>query len=721
MSKSYPIYNRRRLLRKLEKGWTTLERGIDKFTHISAPLAPYNPFYYLGQLAILLLIILIGTGLYLTLLYRPGSDRAYQSVVVLSANWFGSLMRTSHRYASDGLILVILLHALKMLFSDRFWGSRWLAWITGWGMLVLTWSLGVMGYWLVWDEPAQWITDWIVSGLQGPLAYSFFSPNAPSATFAMFVIVLFLHVFLPPLIGVGVIIHLLRLARAKYWTPRWLVGLTIVGLLIISLFLPVANGLPADFGRIINTTQLDWLYLGFLPVVERLGTPLTWGMTLLVVGLLTALPWLWRGQHNGPAKVIDPACTGCTACAHECPYDAIEMQERDDETSFNLLAIVKPDLCTGCGICVGACPDKAIELERLPSPVVRQDLQRQLGALAQSGEPAVTVYVCDRHSALGTLPAFYTPQTGETATVPIDSIPLLQANLPPRINIGKWLDENGKPRPVMTAVVPCTGMLHPNWASETLEAGGLGAIVISCPARDCTNREGPHWISKRLNRRRTLRKGNTHFLELAPGSRGVVHDLWTQMVEDEAHAHATRADLSIVGTPKAMLMPPPWQKRIPYLLGSLLVLVGIFLLSLLPTWQVNRKNVADSGIRLVMNHSSQRMAESSNLPADIAEKLPSNVDPATILGGQRFPLQLRLTINGEIVQEFEYEPSGIRKEGTIYAIETAWLEPDNYDVIVEMVDDGGDWRIVFDEIVGISAGTIQALFWQESEAQFILQ
>ena len=715
------IYARRRFLRSLEKGWTAVERAIDRLTRITVRTKPFNPLYYLGQLAILLLIILTITGIYLTIFYRPGADRAYQSVVLLGGNWFGNLMRTSHRYASDALIFVILLHALKTLLSDRFWGSRWLAWVTGWLLLALTWSLGVMGYWLVWDTPAQWLTEWATAGIGGPLAYSFFGPNVSSATFALFVIVLFLHVFLPPLLGVGVIIHVLRVARARYWTPRWLVWLTVLALLIISLLLPVDNGLPANFEQMLGDTRLDWLYLGFLPVAEQLGSLLTWGVTIMVVAVLTALPWLWRGQHEGPAEVIAPACTGCGACVVECPYAAIDLLPRDDESGYSSLALVKPDLCTGCGICVGSCPDKAIELDRLPSPVVRQDLQRRLGQMAQMGEPAVTIYACDRHHALGTLPTVATAAAAGMQVPVGETIPLLQAKLPPRISVGTWPDAEGVARPVMTAVVPCSGMLHPNWASETLAAGGAGAIVVSCPAGDCAHREGPHWIGKRLVRRQTLRRGNTHFLEIAPGSQTAVRDLWLQMIGDEAEMAQARADLSTVGIPKAKIQPPTRGQQVRHLLPGLLILLVVLGLSLLPTWRVARNYPASAGVQLVLNHNGRLMAESNNLPPDIAEKLPPNVDPATILGGQRFPVQVRLLVDGDVAWEEVFEPGGLRGEGTIYAAETHWLTAGDHHIVVEMNDDGAGWRAVFDEMRAVEPDVVLQLLWQEDTRQFVIQ
>ena len=55
------------------------------------------------------------------------------------------------------------------------------------------------------------------------------------------------------------------------------------------------------------------------------------------------------------AKVDPEKCTGCGACADECPTDAIEMQ--DDK------AVVNEDECVDCGACVDVCPSEAITLD----------------------------------------------------------------------------------------------------------------------------------------------------------------------------------------------------------------------------------------------------------------------------------------------------------------------------------------------------------------------
>jgi len=717
------IYTARKRLRFFEKGWTALERVIDRISTPGATAAPYNPFYYLGPLIIFLLIYVAITGLYLTILYRPGSDVAYQSVASISSNWLGSFMRTSHRYASDLLILATMLHALKTFFSDRFWGSRWLAWESGWLMVVIFWLVGTMGYFLPWNQAAQWLIEYVLNIVEGPFTLSFLDPQVAARTFSFFVIILFLHVFIPTLLIVIILIHVLRLARTRYWTPRWLTIMALLAVAAISLIWPVRIGLPADLTRVLETVKIDWVYMGFLPLAALLGAPLFWGVSLLLIALLLSLPWLLRGQNLGPSIVIDPRCTGCALCARECPYNAIDMEPRDDDTEFNSLAIVKPNLCTGCGVCVGACLDNAIELMGLHAVVVRQDLHRTLAhADPVTHRPPVIIYACDRHEALGTLP----PLTDATPVEEDDlGVSLLKSPLPPRVNQGYWLDADGNPKPVMTAITPCMGMLHPNWAAESIEAGAAGAIMVSCPLNDCAYREGPYWVDDRMKRKRTLRAGNTHLLHLAPGSQKEVVSLWRRMVAEDDAAEEARHAATVVALKKEETAPEKEKsfvaRAFTFAPGVALLLVMLVISAILPFQNAGARPPAEAQIRLGISHSGHMLASAKDLPPDIAAKIPKNVDPATVLGSERFPVQVKLLVDGEPVLEKSYRPRGMRKEGSSEGAASYWLPSGEYEVEALIMDDGVTWRPVFSDTVEIAPGDSLTLFYDEEQDAFVVQ
>jgi heterodisulfide reductase subunit A len=56
------------------------------------------------------------------------------------------------------------------------------------------------------------------------------------------------------------------------------------------------------------------------------------------------------------ANINEDLCSGCRICEHLCPYNAIEIKDKDGK----LVAHVLEALCKGCGTCGSACPTKAI-------------------------------------------------------------------------------------------------------------------------------------------------------------------------------------------------------------------------------------------------------------------------------------------------------------------------------------------------------------------------
>jgi len=420
--------------------------------------------------------------------------------------------------------------------------------------------------------------------------------------------------------------------------------------------------------------------------------------------------------------VIEDSCTNCSACARECPYDAIQMVQRDDQTEFESLAIVNPAKCVGCGICVGACHDDAIELDRLYSRVIRQDLKRTSMQAEKAGDPAVTVYVCDRHDAMGTLPPLDKPKSLDAAEMGIGGmIPLLQAKQSPRVNVGTWEGNDGEKKPVITAVMPCTGMIHPNWAAEVIEAGGAGAIVVSCPVDDCAHREGPHWINERLKRRRTFRKGNTHFIELSPGSNKEVMSLWAEMIDEESTAASKATVVGKAGKDAIEADEQNIWAKVRYMGTGMVILLLVFIASMLVNSTATNPVPENGQIRLVITHGGTLLNTVDNLDPEDAAKLPDNIDPSMVLGGERHPVQLRVIVDGEIVFDETYDPRGLRNEGAIFAQEALWLAPDEYDVEVLMMDDAVEWQTVFDDTVIITEAGVGNLIFNEGEGQFVLR
>ncbi|HNJ45840.1 MAG TPA: cytochrome b N-terminal domain-containing protein, partial [Ottowia sp.] len=120
-----------------------------------------NPFYHLGKISFFLFWIIGATGLILYAFFDTSVEGAYQSVETITHSlWgLGGVLRSLHRYASDAMVLTMLLHMLRYFAFDRLRGFRAFSWVTGVGLLWLTYVAGVNGFMLPWDRMAQFVTQ----------------------------------------------------------------------------------------------------------------------------------------------------------------------------------------------------------------------------------------------------------------------------------------------------------------------------------------------------------------------------------------------------------------------------------------------------------------------------------------------------------------------------------------------------------------------------------
>ena len=145
-----------------------------------------NPFYHLGSIAFFLFWIVAGSGLYLYAIFDTSVEGAYGSVQALThGQWyFGGILRSAHRYASDAMVVIMLLHMLRHFAFDRLHGFRTFSWLTGVALLWLVYISGINGYMLPWDKLAQFVVvtsfewlDWL-PGFGGTLIRNFMDPSS---------------------------------------------------------------------------------------------------------------------------------------------------------------------------------------------------------------------------------------------------------------------------------------------------------------------------------------------------------------------------------------------------------------------------------------------------------------------------------------------------------------------------------------------------------------
>jgi coenzyme F420-reducing hydrogenase delta subunit/ferredoxin len=435
-----------------------------------------NPLYHSGTIAVFSLAVATVTGLYLFVFYRVGTEAAHRSIEGIMAHplGIGALVRSLHRYASDAAVLAAALHGAKMLLDDRFWGARWIGWVSGLTLLALVWVTGATGYWLVWDAQAQILSVTTAKLLDvlpifgEPLVRTFVDSERIQ-TF-LFFLVLFVHISIPFLLGAVYWLHVMRLSRARFMPPHVVLWVTGAALVAASLVRPAVSGPPADLARLPGVVPIDWFYFFYFPLT-RLDPAVGWALVFGTGLAAVALPWVLRGPAPARARVENPACTGCTRCWKDCPYEAIVMIPRADGTRWKQVAVVNPAKCVGCGICVGACDSAGILLGDQPVSVLGDAVTWRLRAATAAGQaPPVVVYAC---RLMGRLAPALAPDGSLT-------------ELPGVTVMG----------------LPCVGMLHPEMIAKTLGGGARGVFVAGCVPENCSAREGSRWLAERLTGRR---------------------------------------------------------------------------------------------------------------------------------------------------------------------------------------------------------------------------
>ena len=464
--------------RLLRLGFAWLEALFDR---IFSPA--WNPLYHLGALGFFYYWIVAATGIYIYIFFDTGITEAYDSLEIITYEHFyiGGVMRSLHRYASDGMVAMMMVHMLREFSLDRYRGGRWFTWITGLPILWMVYAAGVSGYWLVWDKLAQYIaivtTEWLdwLPIIGGTIARNFLDPSHLDDRF--FTLMVFMHIFVPLFLLFILWIHLLRVTSPSIHPPRGLAAGTLAMILVLSLVKPAESQARADLALVPSQVGLDWFYLPAYPLTDILGYGALWGLVALTTLLFVALPWLPPMRRaKEKAAVVDLAnCNGCTRCAEDCPFAAIDMRPRSDGRPFTREAVVDPGLCVACGICVGSCPTampfrRASELIPgidLPEATVASLRDRvEAAAKTLAGSRRVIVFACE--------PGYDTSRLASTETATIQ--------------------------------IPCVGMLPPSFIDYVLSRDLADGVMLSgCSEGECHNRFGVEWTTARLTRTRDPR------------------------------------------------------------------------------------------------------------------------------------------------------------------------------------------------------------------------
>jgi len=124
----------------------------------------FNFWYFFGSLAILMLVMQLVTGIFLTMHFKPDSANAFASVeyIMRDVEW-GWLVRYLHSVGASAFFIVIYLHMYRGLLYGSYKGPRELIWILGMLLYIALMAEAFMGYVLPWGQMSFWGAQVIIS------------------------------------------------------------------------------------------------------------------------------------------------------------------------------------------------------------------------------------------------------------------------------------------------------------------------------------------------------------------------------------------------------------------------------------------------------------------------------------------------------------------------------------------------------------------------------
>ena len=177
----------------------------------------FNWWYIFGSLAMLVLVLQIVTGIFLTMHYKPDAALAFASVeyIMRDVPW-GWLIRYMHSTGASAFFIVVYLHMFRALMYGSYRKPRELIWIFGCAIYLCLMAEAFMGYLLPWGQMSYWGAQVIINLFA---AIPFIGPDLSLLIRGDYVVgdatlnrFFAFHVIAVPLVLIGLVVaHLLTL------------------------------------------------------------------------------------------------------------------------------------------------------------------------------------------------------------------------------------------------------------------------------------------------------------------------------------------------------------------------------------------------------------------------------------------------------------------------------------------------------------------------------
>jgi quinone-modifying oxidoreductase subunit QmoB len=134
-------------------------------------------------------------------------------------------------------------------------------------------------------------------------------------------------------------------------------------------------------------------------------------------------------------------CTQCKRCTEECPFGAINEDEKGNP-------LPQPTRCRRCGVCMGACPERIISFKNYSVAMIGDTIKSINVPEEYDEKPRILVLACEN-----------------------DAYPALDMVGLRRMTYNAW---------VRVLPVRCLGSMNLVWVADTLSKGIDGVLLLGC-------------------------------------------------------------------------------------------------------------------------------------------------------------------------------------------------------------------------------------------------
>ncbi len=308
-----------------------------------------NFLWSFGVLVMLVFAILVVSGIFLLMYYKPDANLAFDSVnkTIMMDVEYGWLFRHTHAVGASIMFLLLFIHMARGIYYGSFKPPREIVWITGYILFILMSATAFTGYLLPWGQMSYWAAQTITTLFEkipfiGPDLVIWIRGNyiVEDATLTRFFA---LHVvFLPLLLIVFTAIHLyavrisgsnnedgIKLTKEEkkhgkgipFWPVFMAKEFFVMSVFLIFFFYLVfyqykfamdpINFTPADYLQTPMHIYPEWYFLAFYEVLRGFFFSQNLGLIAFVLSMFIAafLPWLdtspiVSGKHRPLYKIL---------------------------------------------------------------------------------------------------------------------------------------------------------------------------------------------------------------------------------------------------------------------------------------------------------------------------------------------------------------------------------------------------------------------------------